>query len=102
MEKNEVTETLKKWAPKGTRIYTILRGVSRSGMRREISLLIVNPSDGGIHHIDNSAAAVLGYRMGKHDGVLISGCGMDMGFALVSELASKLYGDDYALTHSWL
>lgn len=32
--------TLRKWIPSGSRVFTILRSVSRSGMRREIGLIV--------------------------------------------------------------
>lgn len=37
-------ENLRKWFPKGSTVYTILRHVSRSGMQRTISALAVLPS----------------------------------------------------------
>lgn len=99
---SEVVEALKEWAPKGTRVYIVLRNVSRSGLRREIGLVVFDREQGDMRHIDFSTAALLGYPTGKHDGVVVNGCGMDMGFALVSALSAKLYGDDLALRHSWL
>lgn len=39
----------------------------------------------------------------KHEGCIVNGCGMDMGFAVVYSLSAKLYsGDGYQLHSSWL
>jgi hypothetical protein len=49
----------------------------------------------GIRWITGYAATALGMRRGKRDGIVIGGCGMDMGFALVNSLSYALYGDGY-------
>jgi hypothetical protein len=38
-------EQLRQWLPKGTRVFTILRSVSRSGMRRKVSVVVFLPGD---------------------------------------------------------
>ncbi|NYE30961.1 hypothetical protein HDE78_003938 [Rhodanobacter sp. K2T2] len=95
-------EQLRQWLPKGTRVFTILRSVSRSGMRREISVVVFLPGDDRPIHPNHHVCKVLGLRRGKSDGVVLNGCGMDMGFHLVYELAHALYGDTDALTQEWL
>ena len=40
-EKEEALATLRQMLPPGSTVYTILRHVSRSGMRREISAVVV-------------------------------------------------------------
>lgn len=70
----------------GDTVFCIMRNVSRSGMSREIDL------QGPDHEwLSGAAAKVLGCKLGKHEGIKIGGCGMDMGFALVYELSSKLF-----------
>jgi hypothetical protein len=49
----------------------------------------------GIRWITGYAATALGMRRGKRDGIVIGGCGMDMGFALVNSLSYALYGEGY-------
>lgn len=38
----------------------------------------------------------------KREAVKVGGCGMDMGFHLVYWLGVVLFGDGYALKHSWM
>lgn len=96
---------LREWFPKGSTVYTILRHVSRSGMMRTIGIVALLVRDGktDIRHPNYATATVLGIpRDEKSDGVRVRGCGMDMGFHVAYELSHRLYGDGYALSHSWL
>ena len=109
-EQKEARETLLRWLKPGDTVYTILDHVSRSGMQRRIRLVIFHQDEKrGIVdlHPNYSAAKLLGRKQapresGKGDGIIISGCGMDMGFELVYSLSRKLFGDGYALNHRWL
>ena len=94
----------------GMTVYTILDSVSRSGMCRHIRLVIL---DGDTpYYLAYHAAKVLGYALkDRSDSIRITGCGMDMGFALVYELSSALFARDendpqnsgsYALKQRWL
>jgi hypothetical protein len=40
--------------------------------------------------------------MGKNEGVIVNGCGMDMGGHLVSSLSRALFDDERALKYEWL
>lgn len=83
------------------KVYTIIRRVSRSGMSRDISLKYVK--DGFLYDLTYSAAHALDWKI-IEDGqrsIRVGGCGMDMGFHLVSTLSRVLYGDDYRLRHDW-
>jgi hypothetical protein len=104
----------------GDTVYCIIRHVSASGMQREISLYV--KAEDGMVWLDGYVSTLMGTRRGKRDGLVVSGCGMDMGFALVYELSHALFpegfavegrgrnGDTsgwdknggYALKHSWL
>lgn len=99
-------DQLKEWMPEGSTVYCVLRHVSRSGMQREIGLVVMlADSEYGIMdiHPNYRASEVLGRRMNKRgDGIVCHGCGMDMGFDLVYSLSLKLYGDGYALKSRWL
>ena len=95
-------EQLRQWLPKGTRVFTVLRAVSRSGMSREVSVVVWQPGVERPIHPNHHVCQVLGLRRGKNDGVVIQGGGMDMGFHLVYELAHALHGDTDALTQEWL
>jgi hypothetical protein len=65
-------------------IYTVIRHVSASGMQREISVKMIDA--GRIIHLDYLVSTALGTRIGKHGGLVVKGCGMDMGFALVDQI----------------
>ena len=105
-ERQEQLEKLRKWFPKGSTVYTVLRHVSRSGMQRQISVVCLTVDKGEIVdlHPNYSVAKLLGRRLktGWHDSVTCNGCGMDMGFDLAYALSNALYGDGYALKHKWL
>ncbi len=88
-ERQEYADRLRKWLPPGTTVYTVLRNVSRSGMSRRIDLYAwVN---GEKMYLSGMAAAVMGDRC-KGGGIIVSGCGMDMGFHVVYNLAWALWG----------
>lgn len=107
-EAKDQLEKLRKWFPRGSTVYTILRHVSRSGMQRQISVVCISAdSDGKITdlHPNWSISQLVGYRLNKggaHDTLIVNGCGMDMGFDIAYNLSAKLYGDGYALNHRWL
>ena len=42
VEKEEAIQRLKELCPAGTRVYCVLRHVSRSGMRRVIQLVVID------------------------------------------------------------
>lgn len=73
-------------------LYTGLRHVSRSGMKRIVQVIA----------IENNTPLYLGYRIAaildrpydeKKEGVVIGGCGTDVGFEIVYQLSSYLYRD---------
>lgn len=103
-EKEEAIEQLRKWMPAGSTVYTILRHVSRSGMQREISVVVFQ--DGQPIHPNWSVAKALGWRLNKggmNDALIVGGCcGMDMGFHLVYTLSQVLYGKGGELKQQWL
>lgn len=101
----------------GTTVYTQLRHTSASGMQRRISLHVVH--EGRIRCIDTLAADLMGDKTHKDGGIVVNGCGMDMGFHLVYCLGAALWPEGtpephgqrdgapdsdggYALRHEWL
>lgn len=106
----------------GDRVYTVLRHVSASGMSRRVSLVIPTMDHDGkpaVTSIDWLAARLLGYRQHDKGGLVVTGCGMDMGFHVIYALGSALWPDGtpephgrrngepdtaggYALRHEWL
>ena len=117
-EKDRARRTLERILKPGTTVHTILRHVTASGMQRSIQMKVV--SGGDIVDISWSVAAVLDASMdAKHGGIKVSGCGEDMGYALVHDLGMTLWpkGTDkphgmrngepdsfggYALRHRWI
>jgi hypothetical protein len=95
-----------------TTVYTILRGVSSSGMTRHISLVIAGQDHEGkaqIWDITYHASKVLGDKLHDKNGhrtIKVQGGGMDMGFHVVYSLSSVLFKDldraGYVLSHRWL
>jgi hypothetical protein len=97
MNANEAAEAkakLRAWLKPGDTVYTILRHVSRSGMQRHISVVLIRP-DGTILHPNHATAAAIGARLNKpgtgYDAVIRSGCGMDMGYDTVYNLSAALF-----------
>jgi len=85
---------------KGKTVYTILRSVSASGMNRVIDMFYIKDNRPvTIHYSTNK---VFEKRHGKVNGYKVSGCGMDMGFHLVSNLASHLFDDYKLINQEWL
>jgi len=69
---------------KADTIYTVIRHVSPSGMSREISVRMIDA--GRIISLDWLVSNALGIKIGKHNGLVVKGCGMDMGFHLVEKI----------------
>ncbi len=90
-ERERALEELRELLPPGSTVHTILRHVSKSGMQREISCKRAFP-DGQIADLDYLVSQVLGDRIGKHGGIVVGGCGMDMGFHIVHSLSYALHG----------
>lgn len=89
----EAITRLREWIKPGDTIHTILRHVSKSGMFRIIELVKID-SDGSVKAIGWNAADAMGDKYDRErDGIRVSGCGMDMGFHLVYNLARTLFPD---------
>lgn len=69
-------------------VYVVLRHVSRSGMQRVIDLKVID-GDGDLCSLTLVGAD--DYRFDyRRDGYVVGGCGMDMGFALIDNVAHRL------------
>lgn len=92
---------LRKLIQPGDTVYCILRHRSASGMSRRISLAIIADRGDGSHYlrtIDQLAADAAGFRTSRnHDGLVVSGCGMDMGFHTVYSLGRALFPDGFGV-----
>jgi hypothetical protein len=93
-------------------VYTVLRGVSSSGLTQYLSLMVAGLDHAGkpdVFNVTWHASNVLGEKLHDRDGhrvIKVQGGGMDLGFHLVYSLSSVLYaGQDragYVLSHRWL
>lgn len=105
-EVQEARETLLQWIKPGDTVYTILNHVSASGMSRAIRVVLLKgEADGSVmqFHPNWSIGRLLGLRHWKKNGreqdaLVLGGCGMDMGFHLVSNLSRALFPDGFECT----
>lgn len=84
-------------------IYCVLRSVSKSGMSRVIDFYTIE--NNRPQYLSGLIRMALGYRMAKNGGLVVGGCGMDMGFHVVYTVASVIYGGDrggYEIKSEWM
>ena len=122
-EQEDALARLRELVKPGDTLYTVLRGVSSSGMTRYID---VYKFDCDTNNTQRLTKSCLSYNMAlaglfsyneKRDCISVRGCGMDMGHHVVYSLASALGytryhtkdGKDaypqtncYGLDHQWL
>ena len=89
-EKIEAIRELRKLLKPGARVFTILRHVSRSGMQRRIDVYTIRKN--APVWITGYVGKALGYRHHRQGGLVVDGCGMDMGYHLVNSLSYALHG----------
>ena len=87
--------------PRGAEATTVVTHVSSSGMSRRFRVLGVD-TDSRVDDVTLAVARVLGWEATDRGELVVRGAGMDMGFHTVYTLASRLYGDGYALNHRGL
>lgn len=101
-EQQEALGRLKGWIQPGDTIYCVLAHCSDSGMRRVIRFCkITNRQQVWDLSWNIARALECGYN-DRYSGVVVNGCGMDMGFHVVYSLSDWLFADGYQLKHSWL
>lgn len=93
----EARERLNAYLTNGSTVYCILRHKSDSGMTRRISFVIF--VDNRPIQLDYSIATILDMKPSEKDGLVVRGCGMDMGFHIVNRLSHVL---GVSLRHEWL
>ena len=98
--KDDSAAYLKTILKPGDEVKTILRSCSRSGMSRRISLVIAVGGD--VQDITWHAARAMGEKVKQggnwvqDGGLVVGGCGMDMGFHVVYNLGRCLYPDGFS------
>jgi hypothetical protein len=104
-DKSEVAHALEKLhvlLPEGATVYTGLRSVSKSGMSRRLRCYI--SYHGEILDITWYVSRALSWSL-NDKGLLVNGCGMDMGFHTVYSVSYALGADPKSprkLSHRWL
>lgn len=100
----DATERLHALIKPGDKVYTILRQVARSGMSRHISVMLIRrvPTgeiaekwNGEPRDITGLVALALQERVADDGGLIMSGCGMDMGFETVYRIGTALWPDGF-------
>lgn len=101
-EQLEARDTLRELLPPGTTVWTNTEHVSRSGMSRSITARIFEAvGTGDAFPRDLTywiARAGIGKSDERHGGIIVGGCGMDMGFHLIYSLSRALYPDGHMCT----
>lgn len=96
-ERDEAITTLRAALPPGSTVFTILRHVARSGMFRAIDVLQL--TEDGSRRLTWAVAAATGFSYNRrHEALGVGGCGMDMGFHVVSNLSRILYPEGFGCT----
>lgn len=110
-DRDEAIVELRTLCPMGTRVYTVLRHVSRSGMLRHIDVYVIHDNEPRWISSLIHRAQPGHYTQAKDGSLKVTGCGMDMGFSVVYNLSSLLYKADdggyshdgaYSLKQSWM
>ena len=99
-ERETELEWMRKHLQPGDTLFTILDHVSSSGMSRNIRFVILTCHDGKPVQLHSNYAAekILGYRRAKRgDGVVVGGCGMDMGFHCVYSISRSMFPDGFGV-----
>lgn len=95
-DQQEAIARLRSYIKPGDTVYTLLHHVSSSGMSRRISLFIIQ--DNQPFEISPWAARAMDYRRNDRDGgLVVGGCGMDMGFHLVYHLGRVLFPGGFGM-----
>ena len=96
----QCAEDLRWQVARGDTVYSVLRHVSASGMSRRIDFYSLK---GGVPvWLSGYMAGLLGYKVHRQGGLVVTGCGMDMGFHVVCGLSFKLYGAETLLRSEWI
>ena len=91
-ERQLALQTLSSILNKGDTIYYNVRHVSRSGMSRNIQFFWID-ADRRPARITWLMSELLGYKHNDDGTIKVRGCGMDMGFHVISQLSVDIFGD---------
>ena len=97
---DESTTALRRLLTPGATVYVINRHTSASGMTRRLSFFTV--SENRMAPITWHISHALGYLIADTNGhrtITVQGCGMDMGFHVVSSLGATLWPNGTPMPH---
>lgn len=94
-ERTEAIAQLREWLNPGDTVYTVTTHTARSGMMRCIRPIIT--VEGRPLDITYWVAQMGEKAHQKHGGIVMDGCGMDMGFALVYSLSRRLFPEGFGI-----
>ena len=101
-ERQDAIARLRQIIAPGATIYTTLKYVSRSGLRRTIAVFSVKNNEPRDLSYLVAQALSDGFDA-RLTGVVVRGCGQDAGFALVDRLTSRLFpAGSLPLQQRWL
>ena len=86
-------DQLREFYPPGATVHTVLKHVSKSGMYRHIDVIAVQ--NGEPRNVSGLVSQACGFKLTDRGSIGISGCGMDMGFAIAYDLSRTLYRDGF-------
>ena len=93
-QRQAALDQLRALLPPGSKVHTVIRNVSRSGMSRSIDAYLL--LDGDRRWLSRYIAIACEMSFDeKRECLKIGGCGMDMGFAIVYDLTRTLYPDGF-------
>lgn len=91
-ERAEYAAKLREMLQPGDTLYTVLRSVSRSGMKRTLDVYVMR--DNEPLRLTWWIATACGFSYDKrHEAIAVAGCGMDVGFEVVYNLGRTLWPD---------
>ena len=97
-EQEAARARLRELFPIGSEVSTVLLHASSSGMSRAVAVMAAD-EEGRVSNVSWLVARATGNKLHRtHDGVVMGGAGMDMGYALVYSLARALYADGFPCT----
>lgn len=94
--KDEARASLLSILKPGDTVHCVLRHVSSSGMSRRIDFYKVVNNEHVV--LTGYIGNLCGYRHSRDGGLVVSGCGMDMGFSVVYDLSRTLFQGNFICT----
>lgn len=91
MEKEKLTNYEKEIIEKirGGQVLCVIKSISKSGMTRKMKFFTID-SKGELHRITHLISKTTSFKLDKNDCLIVKGCGMDMGFHVLSNFNYKM------------